>query len=510
MSSAPPSLTRKATSGVAWSAVFQVGRQLLSIVSVFVLAHFVPPGAYGVVAMAVICMNFLETFRDLGTTNALVREPDLTDALISSIFWLNCILGTAVTLCMVLVSVPVAAFFHEPQLSPVVRALSVTFFLNALGVVPTALLNREMSFRNINVASFAGAVVGTALSIAMAIRGAGVWSLVAGTLTSTAVNTVAVWTLCPWRVQWVLKWKPIRSIASYTLHLSGFNILNYLSRNADNLIVGRFLGDISLGHYQMAYTVMTYPLSTFSSVICQVLFPAMSQVHDDNVRFRRAFIRTCMLISLFTFPMMLGLTVTARPLVYVVLGEKWLPVGGLLTVFGPLGMVQSITTVAGIIYNAKGRTDLMFRWGVTSSILFVLSFFIGLRWGIMGVATSYAIMFALLLVPGLVIPFRLIELSLWDFCKHLWPVLKASLLMTAVVAAWMAALRWLGVTSPHVTLFSSVAVGAVTYILLLLWWAPPALVELRNISETSGNSILARAARWLPSVPAASMEGHSA
>src|SRR5262245_36252147 len=139
MANSSASLTQKATSGVAWSAIFQVTRQLLSILSVSILARHVPQSAYGIVAMAAVLMNFLEIFRDLGTTNALVREPDLNDTLLSTVFWINCMLGLLIPAIIMAVSIPAARFFHEPALAPVVRVMSLGFFLNALGVVPTAL-----------------------------------------------------------------------------------------------------------------------------------------------------------------------------------------------------------------------------------------------------------------------------------------------------------------------------------------------------------------------------------
>src|SRR5262249_17195496 len=158
--------------------------------------------------------------------------------------------------------------------------------------------------------------------ITMAIRGQGVWSLVFGTITNNIVTTIGFWISCGWRLQWLFRWKAFQSIASYTLYLSGFNVLNYFARNADNLIVGRYLGSVPLGFYQMSYNLMTFPLQNFPSVISQVMFPALSQVSQDNARFRSAYTRMCMLIGLFTFPAMLGIAVTAEPFVAAVLGKR--------------------------------------------------------------------------------------------------------------------------------------------------------------------------------------------
>ena len=285
-------LAHKTASGVAWISLFQVARQLLQIASVSVLARKVPPSAYGLVAMAVLITNFLETVRDAGTGSALVREREVSDDLAATVFWLTCGLGLIITLIMVVVSWPASRFFHEPMLAAVLQFLSIGFFVSAMGVVPLAMLNREMAFRKVALAQTAGAVSGTVVAITVALAGGKVWSLVAGSIAMNAVTTVAIWISSPFRLKAVFRPSDARHLVSFGLNLSGFNVLNYFSRNADNLLVGKFLGSVPLGYYQMGYTLMTYPLQNFASVVAQVVYPALSKMQDDRERFRAAYLRT--------------------------------------------------------------------------------------------------------------------------------------------------------------------------------------------------------------------------
>lgn len=492
------SLTQRTTSGVLWSGGSQAARQLLTIFSFSILAHHIDETAYGLVSMATVFTAFVETFRDFGTTTALVQQAELTDRLISTVFWINMLAGTVIALCLLALSIPGARFFGEPQLARILQVVSLNFVIGAVGLVPTAMLMRRMQFRWITLAQLAGVVSGTAAAITMALQGLGVWSLVIGTLMNTLVSTVVVWVASPCRNLSVLDWESARKLFSFSANLSGFNILNYVSRNADNLIVGRFLGKGPLGFYQMSYSLMTYPISNFSGVLCQVLFPALVQVRTDMERFRSAYIRACMLISLVTFPAMLGLTVTADPFVRALLGEHWMPVAGLLKIFGPLGMAQSVFTTIGLIYNAQGRVVRQLHWGIVAGTFHVISFFAGLPWGITGIAISYATMWTLLMVPGFLLPFRLIELSGWEFFRHLWPVLKASLIMAAVAESWMLGLREVGVTEAWVTLVSTSAVGCFTYLALLRRFKPPVLKELRNLLDQYEHPIADKLAWFLP------------
>jgi O-antigen/teichoic acid export membrane protein len=497
MTTANRSLTQKAASGVAWITSFQVARQVLQFISVSILARRIPPGIYGLVGMAVLVTNLLETIRDVGTGAALVREPAMPEELASTGFWLNCMTGATATLFLALIASPAARFFHQDQLSIILHFLAVSFFLGALSVVPMALLSRAMEFRKLALAQTMGAVCGTAVAIAFALSGGKLSALVAANLTISFVTMVAVWVFSPFRVRLVFRVADARRILSFGLHLTGSHVLNYFSRNADNVLVGRFLGSTSLGYYQMGYMLMLYPLLNFHLMLEQVVYPAVANFSANHARLREAYLRTCRMIALVAMPVMLGLAVTAEPFVRLFLGPKWLPVAWLLVVFAPLGALQTLFVPTYVIYNTQGRTDLLFRWQIFASISYVLSFAVGLHWGIMGVATSYAIVWTVLVFPALAIPFRLIGLSSRTFFVTLWPMTWYSLVMAGAAGSWLYCLRLLGVQNAAVQLATTAAIGAAVYTALVLWRRPPVLSELSAVLEGSSHPALHAVGRYL-------------
>jgi PST family polysaccharide transporter len=299
--------------------------------------------------------------------------------------------------------------------------------------------------------------------------------------------------LAPFRLKFVFDREAARRILKFGLNLSGFHIFNYFSRNADNLLVGKFLGSLALGYYQMGYMLMTYPLQNFTLMVTQVVYPAMAKFHDDHQRLRAAYLRISALVALVTFPVMLGLGVTAPSFVRVFLGPRWAPVAALLMVFAPLGAIQSIYATVGVLYNTQGRTDLQFRWQMFASVWYVLSFIMGLRWGIMGVATCYAIVWMILMVPSFLVPFRLVQLPGWTFLRTLWPTVWISLVMTACCGAWRYLLFRLSVTNPFLELLSTVLLGVTVYVGVVLWRKPPVLSELASVLEGTSYG----AARWI-------------
>jgi PST family polysaccharide transporter len=247
----------------------------------------------------------------------------------------------------------------------------------------------------------------------------------------------------------------------FSLNLTGGNIFNYFARNADKLLIGRFLGVQDLGYYDLAYRLMQFPLQGISAVISRVMFPLYSRMQDDARQFGRTYLKVASAIALISFPLMLGLTALAGPFVLTLFGAAWTPVIPLLLILAPLGAVQSILTTIGNIYAAKGRTDLGLWWTVGAGLLTVLSFVLGLPWGILGVTVSYAIVMLLLTYPGFAIPFRLIGLKVRDLGRVLWRPAACSLVMYAVVTGTVL-LSPPGVPG-WITLSLLVPLGAVVY-----------------------------------------------
>ena len=494
------SLTQRTAAGMAWLTGVQVARQVLSVISVSVLARRIPAATYGLVGMAVLVTTLLEAIRDVGTGTALIREHELTDDMASTAFWLNCGTGIVVTLLVIALAWPASLFFHQPQVATILRFLSLSFLFGALGVVPTAVLSRAMDFRRLAIAQAVGAICATSSAIAIALAGGKVSALVAGSLVMSFITTIATWFLSPVHVKTVFHSDYARRILSFGLHLTGSHVMNYFSRNADNILVGRYLGSSPLGYYQMGYMLMQFPLYNFTNMLAQVTYPALSKFSGDHERFRAAYLRTSSVIALATFPVMVGLGVTAQPFVRVFLGPKWAPVATLLVVFGPLGALQSLAGTLMVVYNTQGRTNLMFRWNVFASICYVASFIVGLRWGIMGVAVCYASVWVLLMVPMFMIPFRLVGITLTQFFRALWPTIWATGAMATVASAWLYGLRRLGIGNSFLQLISTSGIGAAVYIGSVLWQNPPVVSEVVMAIKGSSNPVARRLVRFVSTI----------
>ena len=454
--------------GVVWMAGGELARQATQFAVVVILARLVAPVDFGLLAMATFMTGLLETFAAFGATEALVQKAGAGSDDWSSVYWLGLLLSLTVALIAMSLGPLAANFYGDHRVVPI------------LGVIAWA--------------EWTGVVVGGAVALAMAWTDWGVWSLVANSLVGLGVTSVLLHVACPWRPGLVVRGSSLRATVRFGLGIQGFGIVNYFARRLDDALIGRYVGPTGLGYYSRAYQLMLYPVQNVAGVVGRVIFPALAEIGDDLARFRAAYLRTVSAIAAVTFPAMLGLLVTAPEVISVLYGRHWMPAVPILQVLCVIGMLHSVATTVGWIYLARARTDLMLWWGTGASVVICSGFLVGVQWGVMGVTVAYAISSALLLLPGLAIAYRLIQLPLSDLLRSVRGTLVGALVMSGVVALARDALIK-GEVGQTLTLAGSVATGIVTY-LTWLWltdsraieevrlaWAQFAQVRREEVSE---------------------------
>ncbi|TDJ54411.1 MAG: MOP flippase family protein [Planctomycetota bacterium] len=454
-------LRTEAAAGVRWSSIAIGGKYGVGLLTTIVLVGLLDPADFGLLAMAIVFVELASLFYDLGTSAAIVQRPALSDRLLSSIFWVNAGLGLLCTVILIAVAPLLALLFNEPRLEPFVSLLALTVAISGLSVVHAALARRNLAFSTVARVELAAVLLGAVVGITSAVLGKGAWSLVYQALTVSCVSTLGWWIAVRWRPGLVISWDALRGVAGFSLNLTGFSIVNFAARRADYLLIGGYLGATALGYYTLAYKIVLYTVQCFSSAITRVMFPVYSKIQADHQRLRAAFTKVAVATAAVVFPAMIGLMIVAEPLV-ALFGEKWAPVAVLLIILAPVGMIQSIVGALVAIYLAKGRTGLFFAWGVGAGLVVITGLMIGIRFGVVWTAVSFAVAQLLLVYPSLVIPFRLIDLPLGQFLS----VLRPTLACTAVMGLIVLGIRFLlpPALPPAATLSVLVAAGIGSYL----------------------------------------------
>ncbi|GAA4020951.1 MOP flippase family protein [Actimicrobium antarcticum] len=423
----------QAMSNARWIGLAQLVRIGMQLVGLVVLARFLPPSEYGLMAMATVAINFASLLRDMGTAAAIVQKDDLNDDTTNTVFWLNIGLGTGLALILALFSPMIADWFRAPRLVLVLLLLALVFPMTSSAAVHQALLERASRFRLLARIEILSSAVALFAALVLAYSGAGVLSLVAQALVAAFLSAVQLWLANHWRPQ--PKWSSteFKSLIKFSGHLTGFSFINFFARNADSLIIGRVLGAIALGIYSQAYKVMMFPLQSMTQVANRALFPVMSRQQNDIAEMAKLYFRSLSTIAAMTAPLMAGLWVLREPFVRLALGAKWDAVADILAWLAAVGFIQSLTSTTGSVFMATGRTDLLLRLGIIGTILQVAAFFIGVNWGIESVAICYLIANCMNLLPCFWLTTRQLKSPISRLFSILWkPILFSGVMLVAL------------------------------------------------------------------------------
>jgi PST family polysaccharide transporter len=403
---------------------------------------------------------------DPGFAAALIQKGEIEDRHVSSVFWLNIMIGAMLMGTLIALGNFITGFYHEPRLAAIVPLVSSVFFINAFKSVHVALLTRALAFRRLAVMDTLTTLVAGAVAIALALRGHGVWSLAWQAVVSSLIGAIIVWWISDWRPRHRFDLGAVRELLNFSMNLFGFNAYNYWAKNIDNLLIGKFIGSAGLGIYSKAYEFLMIPVNHISATVGQVMYPSMSRIKDDKKEVKIIYLEALRGIAFVSFPLMIGLCVVADSFVLALYGERWAGMIPILQIFCVLGVIHSVAATAGWIYQSQGRTDWFFRWGIFSSSITVGGIIAGV---VIGTPVAVALCFAITsgiihIYPNFSIPGRLIGMSLKDVCWSVSDVFACAVLMAVGVWSLGCCLpaSWL----PWSRLLAQVSCGAVLYTLL--------------------------------------------
>ena len=459
----PTVLQQASIRGGLHTAVGQTVIFGIRLIGTVVLARLLLPADFGLVSMVVAVVGFANIFKDLGLSTATIQRQHVTQGQVSTLFWVN--LGVAcATTVLVAASAPVLAWFYgEPRLVYVTLLLSIMFLLSGMSVQHLALLRRQMRFGRIAASQGSAAVLAVIGAIALATLGFGYWALVWMHVLLAGFSAVTAWIAGPWRPSRPLRGTGVRSMLRFGAGITGFNVVNYFSRNLDNVLIGYAWGPAPLGLYANAYQLLMVPITQIRSPLDAVALPAMSRLADSPTAFSAYYRRFIAILAVVTMPLVAGLAASANDLVPLLLGEQWREAAPIFAVLAVAGMIQPVAGTQGLVMISLGRTNRYFRYGVILAVVYIGSFVAGLPWGPVGVAASYAAANYLVLIPLMHYVFKDSPITPRMFFGSIAEAFGASLIVGLLL--YLVAPQ-LGITSPLIRLAVNAATVSLLYIAL--------------------------------------------
>ena len=317
------SLKYKTIRALTWSFLEVIGRQGVQFVIGIVLARLLFPEQYGLIGMLTIFMAVARSLLDSGFGAALIQksEPTLIDT--CSIFYFNIVVGLAAAGLLCLIAPWIASFYNQPILVPLTRAMSLIIVVNSFGLIQRAILSKQINFKAQTKVSLISGSLSGIVGVVFATAGFGVWSLVVQQVSSSLFSTVCLWLVSPWRPRLIFSFNALKDMFGFGSRLLVSGVLNHIFDNIYLLVIGKLFSAADLGIFTRAQNLQELPSQTLSGMVGRVTFPVFSSIQDDPIRLKRGLKKALTLLVLVNFPMMIGMVVIARPLVVLLLTQKF-------------------------------------------------------------------------------------------------------------------------------------------------------------------------------------------
>jgi len=379
--------------------IAQGGKLFFQTLSIVVLARLLSPDDFGLFGMVFAVAAFALVFKDLGLSTATIQRDEISHEQVSALFWINTLIGVAIGLLVALSAPLLTWFYGDPRVLHVTLVMAFAFPFGGLTVQHQALLRRQMRFGRLAQVQLASSALSMLTGVCLAWMGWKYWALVWMKVSGTMYTALGVWIACQWRPRGISRHVKLRPLLGFGAGITGFNVLNYFSRNTDKMIIGKFCGGAELGLYTTAYKLLLFPINQIRVPLLSVGIPALSALQNEPDRYRNYYRKMLFLVSFFSMPLVMFLLCCTEEIVQILLGSQWRGAVGIFRVMGILAFIQPVATCArGPVMLSMGFGSRYFRYGLILAIFTVIAFFIGIPWGAMGVIIAYSVSFYLLLI----------------------------------------------------------------------------------------------------------------
>lgn len=424
-----------------------------------VLARLLTPEDYGTVGLLAIFIALGAVFIDSGFFRALIQRKDVSTTDLSSVFYFNLLISLFVAAILCLAAPWIVAFYNKPVLKPLMWLLAANLVLGSLGSIQTVLLSRSLNFRRQCIISVTALVVSGSVAIVLAWQDYGVWSLAIQSLTGTFITVVLLWVSSSWRPAWVFSFASIQSLFRF----GGFVLLTVLMdtffTRLNTLVIGKLYSAKDLGYYSRADGTSIMPGDVTSGIIGRVAFPVFAAAQHDKALLKSGLRKAIVVTMMLNIPMMLGMAVTARPLVLVLFGAQWLPCVPYLQILCLAYLWVPLHMLNLNVLLAQGHSNLYFRLEIIKKTIGILLMVAACSFGLTAIAWSFALTGVIWFSINAHYSGCFLGYGSLRQITDLLPYLGVALVMA--IGAW--AFSLLPIPSPALLLAGQVLVGAVLY-----------------------------------------------
>lgn len=426
-------LKSKAISGICWRGLETIGTQGIQFVVGIILARILAPEEFGLIAMLLIFTQLAQTFVESGFSNALIQKKNANYTDECSVFYFNLLIAMVVYAVLFVTAPFIASFYNEPQLIKVLRVISLTLVIGALGQIQQTLLTKQINFKSLLKVGVISIIISGTTGIIVAYKGFGVWAIVTQQLTLISIRTLILWLVSPWRPAWLFCIKSLKSLFRFGSKLLVSGLLDTFFNNIYGLIIGKFYTPTDLGYYNRGRSVPNLLMMSVNGTIATVMFPVFSELQDDHARLKTAAKRTLKKACFFVMPLMFGLVAVADTFIRILLTDKWLPCVPYLRVMCLVFSLFPVHVTNLQLINAIGRSDIFLRLEIIKKILIAIAIMLTLKHGIMAIVIGQLVTSVISVFLNTYYSGKLVGYSTTAQLKDTIPIVLLAAMMAVVV-----------------------------------------------------------------------------
>lgn len=427
------SLNKKTMSNIIWSLAEKIGARGVTFIVSIILARLLDPTTYGLVALVTVITTILEVFVDCGLSEALIQKKDADELDFSSMFYFNVLICIFLYAVLYYLSPYIANFYKHTELTPVIRVLGLTVVVSGVKNIQSAYVRRNLIFKKFFFSTLIGTIVAAVIGISLAYKGYGVWALVIQHLTNNVVDTIILWITVKWRPKFLFSFNRLKELLNYGYKILFAALLNTIYENARSLIIGKMYTSADLAYYNQGEKYPKFAVDNVNSAIDSVLLTSMAKEQDDQERVKSMTRRAIKTSTFMIMPLMFGLIAISRPLIIILLTDKWIDTIPYFVIFCISYSFYSIHTANLNAIKALGRSDIFLKQEVVKKIV-GFSVLIATMWfGPFVMALSRLLVTFLSLIINSYPNKKLLNYSYFEQLKDITPTIVNSLLMMICV-----------------------------------------------------------------------------
>ncbi|MDY0142784.1 MAG: MOP flippase family protein [Bacteroidales bacterium] len=376
------SLKNKTVNGLLWSAIDNFANLAIQFIVGVILARILTPHEFGLIGMLMIFIAISQSIVNSGFSQALIRKNDCTNTDYSTVFYFNLAIGVLFYFVLYFSSGLISDFFDEPQLSKILKVLSIIIVVESFTVIQRTILTKRVDFKLQAKISFIATFGSGILAIVMAYNNYGVWSLVALHVGRRFLNSLFLWLWNRWKPLLIFSTQSFKDLFGFGSKLLLSGLIDTIYRNIYYIVIGKFFSAEQLGYYTRADEFKRIPSENLNNIIGRVSFPVLAEIQNEKVRLKSNYQKLIRSTMLITFTLMIGMAAVARPMVLTLIGDKWEPSIIYLQMLCFVGMMYPLHALNLNMLQVSGRSDLFLKLEVIKKIIAIPTIIIGIIWGI--------------------------------------------------------------------------------------------------------------------------------